>query len=339
MLPDVQAGLYMLRPPCKSTATPASGRTLTISVAPSFAAKWLLPRLPDFYDPRPDIDVRIMAICTRKTPARQLWGKIHACRARHAGGDRWPWRRARRCRARGGRSGSPATGPPVRARLATRAISSSGRRPVHPAPRNTVLPNWLFSSLRARDNDLSSTQRLPLRLGKRVMPSINDGGCLCGEIRFRTTAEPVRITVCHCTFCQRLTGSAYLVEPIFRREHVSFRGKMPNTYQNRSDGSGKRVIVNFCGRCGTTVCLDLERFPDIVGLCSGTFDDPNWFERDKDNCRHIFIRSAQRGVVLPTGVKLFAEHALKLDGTPNEPVVLSHALTLSSGGYPGRIEG
>jgi len=211
--------------------------------------------------------------------------------------------------------------------------------PVHPAPRNTVLPNWLFSSLRAHDNDLSSTQHLPLRLGKRVMPSINDGGCLCGEIRFRTTAEPVRITVCHCTFCQRLTGSAYLVEPIFRREHVSFRGKMPNTYQHRSDGSGKRVIVNFCGRCGTTVCLDLERFPDIVGLCSGTFDDPNWFERDKDNCRHIFIRSAQRGVVLPTGVKLFAEHALKLDGTPNEPVVLSHALTLSSGGYPGRIEG
>ena len=132
MLPDVQAGLYMLRPPCKSTATPASGKTLTISVAPSFAAKWLLPRLPDFYDPRPDIDVRIMAICTRKTPARQLWGKIHACRARHAGGDRWPWRRARRCRARGGRSGSPATGQPVCARLATGAISSSGRRPGPP---------------------------------------------------------------------------------------------------------------------------------------------------------------------------------------------------------------
>jgi LysR family glycine cleavage system transcriptional activator len=48
MLPDVQAGLDMLRPPCKSTATPASGRTLTISLAPSFAAKWLLPRLPGF---------------------------------------------------------------------------------------------------------------------------------------------------------------------------------------------------------------------------------------------------------------------------------------------------
>jgi len=46
------------------------------------------------------------------------------------------------------------------------------------------------------------------------MPMIHEGGCLCGEIRYETMAEPVRVTICHCTFCQRLTGSAYLVEPI-----------------------------------------------------------------------------------------------------------------------------
>jgi hypothetical protein len=160
------------------------------------------------------------------------------------------------------------------------------------------------------------------------MPDIHEGGCLCGDIRYRTAAAPVRVTICHCTFCQRLTGSAFLVEPIFRRHDVVFSGATSGTWDHRSDGSGKRFTVNFCGACGTTLYLDMERFPDILGLCGGTFDDPNRFERSSDDCRRIFTRSAQRGVVLPEGVKIYAEHTLDLDGTPNVHVVLTQALTV-----------
>ena len=155
-----------------------------------------------------------------------------------------------------------------------------------------------------------------------------EGGCLCGDIRYRTTAEPVRLTICHCSFCQKLTGSAYLVEPIFRKRDVIFSGT-PRRYDHVSDGSHKRVTVNFCGRCGTSVYLDLERFPDIVGLCGGTFDDRSWLDHIPSP-RHIYTRSAQAGVVLPAGIDLFEEHAIKLDGTPNEPLVLSHALTVTT---------
>lgn len=162
--------------------------------------------------------------------------------------------------------------------------------------------------------------------------TIHEGGCLCGDVRYATTAEPLRVTICHCTFCQRLTGSAFLVEPIFRRQDVSLSGAAPRTYDHRSDGSQKRVSLKFCGRCGTTLYLDLERFPDILGLCGGTFDDPNWFERGQGKCRHIFTRSAQRGVVLPAGLDTYPEHALQLDGTPNPPIVLSHALMVSRDG-------
>ena len=89
------------------------------------------------------------------------------------------------------------------------------------------------------------------------------------------------------------------------------------------------MTLKFCHRCGTNIFLDMERFPDILGLYGETFDDPNWFDRTSRSCRHIFTRSAQRGVVLPPGVDTFKEHALQLDGTPNEPVVLQHALIVS----------
>jgi hypothetical protein len=161
------------------------------------------------------------------------------------------------------------------------------------------------------------------------MPIVHQGRCLCGDVRYKTFAEPLRVTICHCRFCQRLTGSAYLVEPIFRKADVVFEGTAAKTYEHRSDSSGKRVTLNFCGRCATTLYLDLERFPDILGLCGGTFDDPDWFDRSADDCRHIFIRSAQRDVMLPAGVNLYEGHAINLDGRPNQPIVLAHALTSS----------
>lgn len=61
MLPDVQAGLGSLSRACSSKAAPLGERTLTISVAPSFASKWLLPRLPGFCDRHPEIELRISA--------------------------------------------------------------------------------------------------------------------------------------------------------------------------------------------------------------------------------------------------------------------------------------
>lgn len=60
MLPDVQAGLEMLSRAVSSKTT-VGERALTISVAPSFASKWLLPRLPRFHERHPDIDLRISA--------------------------------------------------------------------------------------------------------------------------------------------------------------------------------------------------------------------------------------------------------------------------------------
>lgn len=61
MLPDVQLGLEILSRAMNSMTAPRDGKTLTISVAPSFASKWLLPRLSEFSNQYPDIDLKISA--------------------------------------------------------------------------------------------------------------------------------------------------------------------------------------------------------------------------------------------------------------------------------------
>jgi LysR family glycine cleavage system transcriptional activator len=61
MLPEIQSGLETLSRAMSRKTGLYGERTLTISVAPSFASKWLLPRLTSFSDLHPDIDLRISA--------------------------------------------------------------------------------------------------------------------------------------------------------------------------------------------------------------------------------------------------------------------------------------
>ena len=156
----------------------------------------------------------------------------------------------------------------------------------------------------------------------------NDGGCLCQAIRYRVTAEPLRVTFCHCRFCQRGSGAAYAVEPIFHKTDFAVTKGAPSTYAHRSEGSGKLLIVNFCNNCGTKLFLNFERFPDVCGVYAGTFDDPNWFGRKPDIARHIFLESAQHGTIIPAGMPTYRQHATRNDGTPADPEVFDEPLTI-----------
>jgi hypothetical protein len=151
--------------------------------------------------------------------------------------------------------------------------------------------------------------------------TIQAGGCLCGALRYETAADPVQVTICHCRFCQRATGAAYMVEPIFRTVDLRITKGSPAIYERRSDGSGKIVRVHFCPACGTKLWLSFERFPDVCGVYAGTFDDPAWFEIRPDNAKQIFIDLARPDSVLMPGLPTFGEHAILNDGTPVTPTV------------------
>lgn len=159
------------------------------------------------------------------------------------------------------------------------------------------------------------------------MPSLQ-GGCLCGRVRFTVDAPPLRTFACHCTFCQRVTGSSFYAESIFPREAVHFNHGELRRYEHVSDGSGKKVFVHFCPTCGTTVGLTFERWPEMQGLSRGCYDDPNAVQVTS----HIWTRSAQTGVVLPAQVDCFAEARATADGQPAQPA--RHAVPV-----PARGEG
>ena len=130
------------------------------------------------------------------------------------------------------------------------------------------------------------------------MAEVHEGGCLCGAIRYRVKDSPLRAGVCHCTFCQRRTGSAFGINVHFDKENVEVTGDGLKTFEHHSDESNRWVRVHFCDRCGTTVMVSVEKHPGIRFVMGGTLDDPNWIKISK----HIWTRSAQRWMVFPESV-------------------------------------
>ena len=147
------------------------------------------------------------------------------------------------------------------------------------------------------------------------MLTVIEGGCLCGKLRFVAHQMPLRTLVCHCTFCQRMTGSSSYAESLFPIAAVEFNGGEVRTYEHRSDTSGKKVTVEFCPACGTTVGLTFERWPDMRAVSRGCFDNPSAVTVTAN----IWTRSAQTGIALPSDIDCFSMARLGPDGQPAMP--------------------
>lgn len=149
------------------------------------------------------------------------------------------------------------------------------------------------------------------------------GRYLCGKATYDTGSQPLWITICHCRFCQRATGSDRMIQPIFEREHFCFPAASPAIFTLPSEGIGKDIGVHFCPDCGTKLALTFERWPDKIGIYIGTLDHTDAITVKPDNSKHIFVSEARQGTLLPPHVKIFDHHAAAPDGKPIEPKVYS----------------
>lgn len=96
--------------------------------------------------------------------------------------------------------------------------------------------------------------------------------CSCGRLRAQVTAEPIRVSVCHCLACQRRTGSVFGAQARFARAAVTISGDSREYV--RAGDEGTRMSFHFCPTCGATVYYAL---PDgFVAIPVGAFADPSF---------------------------------------------------------------
>jgi len=78
------------------------------------------------------------------------------------------------------------------------------------------------------------------------------GGCLCGDVHYRAKGEALWVAHCHCRWCQRVSGAAFLTYVGFRTEDLEWTAGAPAIYRS-SEGVAR----------------------GNVDVCAGTLDDPN----------------------------------------------------------------
>ena len=122
-----------------------------------------------------------------------------------------------------------------------------------------------------------------------------EGGCQCGRVRYRITAQPLMLVACHCTECQRQSGSAFGMSLIVPQAGVIIEGELKMF--ERSSDSGRPLKCFFCPDCGTRVYHQPSYGP-VINIRAGTLDDTS----DLQPKMHSWTSSKQPWVSIPEGV-------------------------------------
>jgi hypothetical protein len=117
-----------------------------------------------------------------------------------------------------------------------------------------------------------------------------DGGCHCGYITYEAEADPAQASICHCSDCQVLSGTAF--RTVIRAEDGSFKllSGEPTIYVKTAD-SGRKREQAFCPRCGTPIYATAPgEGPKIYSIRAGSVRQRERFVP----ARQIWFRSRQR---------------------------------------------
>ena len=78
------------------------------------------------------------------------------------------------------------------------------------------------------------------------------GGCHCGHITYEAEVDPATVRVCHCTDCQRLTGTAFRANIASLPGTFRLKSGTPKIYIKTAESGNKRAHA-FCPECGTPI--------------------------------------------------------------------------------------
>ena len=97
-----------------------------------------------------------------------------------------------------------------------------------------------------------------------------DGGCHCGAITYEAEVDPEKTSICHCTDCQQLTGTAFRVTVPVPEDKLHFTKGEPKVYIKVGTTGAKRA-QGFCTDCGSHIyATSVGDGPKVYGLRVGT---------------------------------------------------------------------
>lgn len=134
--------------------------------------------------------------------------------------------------------------------------------------------------------------------------TIRDGGCACGQVRYRLHGDPIMVHNCHCRLCQRQTGSTSVLNAFVETDRIELlTGHLADNVVPA--GSGQPHTIRRCAACGTAMWSHYARLGTLgAGLRVGTLDDPDSMTPDVV----IFTESKLPWVPLPAGIPAFAQY-------------------------------
>jgi len=131
-----------------------------------------------------------------------------------------------------------------------------------------------------------------------------EGGCTCRRVRYRMTTPPMFVHCCHCRWCQRETGSAFVLNAMIEADRVEIlQGALELV--NTPSLSGKGQKIYRCPTCRVALWSNYAGAGDKVRFARvGTLDEPDHLPPDI----HIFTASKQPWVTLSGDVPVFEEY-------------------------------
>ena len=151
----------------------------------------------------------------------------------------------------------------------------------------------------------------------RFMASNSDtfeGGCTCRHVRYRIKSRPLFVHCCHCSWCQRETGSAFALNAMVEADRVELTsGEVELVHTPSASGKGQKIWR--CPQCKVALWSNYSGSGDKVRFMRvGTLDNPAAMPPDI----HIFTSTKQPWVVLPPGTPAMTEYYDRKQYWPRE---------------------
>ncbi len=100
---------------------------------------------------------------------------------------------------------------------------------------------------------------------------MNRGSCLCGEVVFSISAQPQKVSHCHCTMCQKQHGAAFATYARFKRADITYIQGAQSLQSYRSSSDVER---KFCMLCGSNIEWAMpELMSDYVAIALASLDN------------------------------------------------------------------